>query len=105
MFDLNGGVEGDIREFLMHGANNTQRMCGAVPEIGIAKGDVLCALSYLCSNVGEHNVDGNGEETSLIHGSDGTVQAGVLTATSRFCITRDLYYLIDLEVCVAIKGR
>ena len=53
MFDFDGGVKGKMGNSCMHRADNAQGMAGAIKEIGIAEGDVLCPLRDLCSNIRE----------------------------------------------------
>src|SRR5579859_6828917 len=102
MLDLDGGIKCDIWELLVEGAHYAQRVRGAIPEIGVAEGDMLCSLGNLRSNVSEHNSCWNSEETTLVDRGDGAMQAGMLTAACSFCVACNLCHIIALQTCVAI---
>ena len=63
----------------MHCLHDTQSVCGTIPEIRIAKRDVLSTFLYLCTDISQHNVGWDSKEASLIDWRDRTVQAGMLT--------------------------
>ena len=84
VLDFDSGIKGEGGKFLVHAAYDTKRMGWSVPEVGVAKGDVLCATLDLGTNVGQDDVCGHGEETTIVDGGNWAMAAGMFTATCGF---------------------
>src|SRR5436190_12920765 len=96
MLNFNCSVKCQSREFLMHSAHNTEGVGWSIPEIGISKGNVLCPTLDLSTNVGQDNVGGDSEETTSINRGNGTMSAGVFTATCCFGVPRRPTFTVPL---------
>src|SRR5258708_22654441 len=67
MFDFDGDVVRELREFVVQGLDNRHRMADAVEKIWIAEGDVLRARNNLLSDVGQNHFAIHHPENPLVN--------------------------------------
>ena len=87
----------------MQSAGDAHGMSWAIKEIGITKGDVACSLSYLGTNICQHNLRWYSKETTSVDRSDGAMQARMFTAAGGFGIASQPRSAIGLQVGVAFR--
>src|SRR5438045_3015984 len=101
MLDFDGSVKGHIGKFMMHGLDNAYSMCGTIPEVWVAKGNMACSLSYLCANICKHDIYGDCEEASAIYRCNRAVQASMFAAPCSFGIASQFEFIAPLQTCIA----
>src|SRR5579875_1407245 len=101
MLNFDGGIEGDIRKFFVKGTGNAQGMSGAIPEIGITKGDMACAQSNLMTYIGQYDLLRNGEKAPGIDRGEWAVCASMFAATCGFGITGHREFILPLQCGIA----
>src|SRR5579859_3346892 len=104
MLDLNRCIEGQRGKLGTYGAQDFERVAGAVQEIGVAKGNMLRAHLDLRANILKDELLGDNEETSLVDRRNRTVQAGVQAAPACLGIADHREHVTLLESGVALKG-
>src|SRR5260370_18110796 len=73
MLDLDCHVVGELGEPAVQQADHGERMSGAVEEIRVAEGDVLCPAGHLLGDVVDHHVRLNHAEPAALDRYDRTV--------------------------------
>ena len=104
VLDFDSCIEGDARKLLMHGAGDAHGVGRSIEEVGVAKGDMMYTLGYLCADVCQHDLGWYGEEATTVDWRDGAMQAGMLAAARRFSISREQQISIQLQAGVALGG-
>src|SRR5246127_1717531 len=87
MFDLDGGIVGQMRMVHVKSFDDASGVGDAVEEIRITKRDVLRACRNLLSNVGQNYVERDYAELAFINGNDGAMAAQMFAAAGRFDVS------------------
>lgn len=103
VFDLDGGVVGKGGELGVESIDDPRGVSGSVPEIGIAKGDVLRAAGHLLADIGENDFDGYHAKRSLINRNHGAMAAEVLTAAGGFGVADEAGRAAGDEVGIVVE--
>src|SRR2546425_10354789 len=88
VLDLRGEIVTNVREFVVQGMDEPHGVAGAVQEVRVPEGDVPRTRGDQLADVRQHDVPRDSEEASVVHGRNGTVQAGVQAAATRFNVAR-----------------
>ena len=105
VLDLDGGVVGERRKFLVQRFDDAHGVRGAVEEIGIAEGDVLGAGCDLLANVLQHNFRLHHAKIALIHRHHRAMPAQVLAAAAGFGVAGALGQPVDLQSRIFFERR
>ena len=104
MFDLDGGVVGDVRISTVQLFDNFYAMPGSVKKIRIAKSDMLSAGVDLIGDIFQHHVFLYNAELAIIDGGHGTMAADMFAAATGLCVADDSVAAIaGVKKCIAIK--
>src|SRR5260370_16600769 len=104
VLNFDSWIGGEAWKLLMHGAGDTHGVGRSIEEVGVAKGDMMYTLGYLCADVCQHDLGWYGEEAATVDWRDGAMQASMLAAARRFSISREQQISIQLQAGVAIGG-
>src|SRR5262245_9508090 len=105
VLDLGGEVERQLRELVVHPADDSHRMAGSVQKIGIAKSYVTRSGTHLIANLGHHRLERCYEKASVINRRDRAVRAPVQASSTRFDVPREPFLTVDDKSCVPVKRR
>ncbi len=100
---LGGAVEGEIREALVHGPDDAERVAHPVEEVGVAEGDVPGADGDEAGDVGEHDVLPDDADPAVVDGRHGAVAAAVDAAVARLDVADEALLAVDREMGVALE--
>src|SRR6266700_420507 len=78
-------------------------MCGTIPEVRIAKCDMLCPHRNLFANIGQHYRHRHRKKTSMIDWCNWTMLACMLAAPRRFRVTNHTLLVSPCQTCIAFK--
>src|SRR5580765_935349 len=88
VLDLDRHVVGDAGELTREGSDHATGMANTVPEVGIAKCDVLRARRHLRAHVLQHHAWIDDAEAAAVDGDDRTVPAQVLAPAAGLRVAR-----------------
>jgi len=94
----------ELRKFLMHCANNAQRVFGSVEKIRIAERDMRCSGFDLLANIFQNDLLRQSEKSPTINGRDRTVGAKMEAASTGFGIASNSAIPIVLQACILLQG-
>src|SRR5271154_5777734 len=110
MFDFYDRVVRDGGEFGMQSLDDARSVSRAIEEIGIAKGNMLCARRDLLADIGKDHVPLDHTELPAVDRYDRTVPAQMLAASRRLRVgdLLELARLVEMRVVgsqIAAIGR
>ena len=105
VLDLDGCVERDLRERLVHGAHHAQSMARPIEEVGVAERDVPCAGRDLLGDVGDDGRDVDDPDAAVVHDGHRAVTAAVDAPAARLDVPGESLLAVDPEPAVAIERR
>ena len=100
VFDFNGHVIAELREFTMRGFDNGERVPRSVEEVRIAERDVLRASVNLLADIIQHDVALNHAERAVVHWHDRTVPAKMFASRASLPSSRQRAVLHRALRCV-----
>src|SRR5436309_13845701 len=103
MLDFNRGIKSQSWKFLVYSAHYAKSMGWSIPEIGVPKGDMLCPVLNLSTNIGEDNISRDSEKTTTINGRNWTMLASMFTATRCLGIACESTIPIPLQMGIRCK--
>ena len=90
MLDFGREVVGHLREFLVHGAHDFERMAGAVQKIRIAERQMFRAGVHLPPDVFQHGMFRDQKEPALIDRHDRAMETTVEAAPAGLHIAGEM---------------
>ncbi len=103
VLDLGREIEGHLREFGVKTPDDVERVAGAVQKIGIPERNMRRSGLNLPPDVLHDNILGHQKESSLIHGNDGAMAAGMETSMTGLDVADRTPLPFELEVCILVE--
>jgi hypothetical protein len=100
---LHGAVEGDVGKPFTDRAHDPQGMVGPVQEVGVAEREVSGAGGNLLCRIGDHSVELDDAQPSVVDHGDGAVPAPMCAAMAGLDVSDDALFVPDREVGVVVE--